>query len=62
MRPYTFGMTPEHVIEEALPTSYQMSLNKPDMLELLNVLKQAEDAWAVDFRTSILETIGIEEV
>ncbi len=73
MKTYTSGTTPTEVIEEALPHKYPMELNKHDMLMLLEALNFATGReptgeeydlpeWSIDFRSSILQTIGIEEI
>lgn len=69
MRTYTSGLTPNLVIKDALPHKYPMELTKLDMMRLLKVLNFVAQhfpnpvgAWARDMRSSILETIGIEEV
>ena len=69
MKTYTYGTTPTNIISAALPHKYSMELNRHDMGELLEILryvssisrgKRAE--WSIEMRSSILETIGIEEV
>jgi hypothetical protein len=69
MRTYTYGRTPNEVIRELLPHKYSMELNKSDMMQLLKVLnwssqvlKGAPANWSQGMRSSILQTIGIEEV
>lgn len=65
MKSYTYGTTPEDIIREALPHKYNMELNKNDMVKLLTILDYAttmEPDGSVSFRTSILSTIGIEEI
>lgn len=66
---FTYGMTPNGTIKNMLPHKYSMELNKSDMMKLLKVLKFASVVlkgapanWAMGMRTSILETIGIEEL
>lgn len=73
---YTFGDAPVDLIEERLPTKYDMSLNRTDMLNLLDTLLVAcgqidvtrEDRleelsdWAASMRGSILTTLDIEEI
>lgn len=73
MKTFTIGTTPEEVILEALPHKYKMELNKNDMMHLLQLLYDAycileptddpeTDDWPLLMRTSILQTIGIEEI
>ena len=70
MKTYTYGKTPNEVIRQSLPHKYPMELNKSDMQVLLQVLLRESNSprytktsrWARDIRSSILETIGIEEV
>lgn len=70
MKTYTINTTPEEVIEQQLPSKYQMKLNKSDMMNLLEVLRiTSENAtredmceWATEMRVDILSTINIEEV
>lgn len=69
MKTYTYGLIPNLVIKNALPHKYSMELNKLDMMRLLKVLKYVSlnfpnpiASWAWGMRSSILETIGIEEV
>lgn len=72
---YTLGTTPADVIKAKLPHKYPMELNQGDILKLLECLKfsyenmnQVSDeeieaaSWAMSMRTSILQTIGIEEI
>jgi hypothetical protein len=68
MDTYTYGTTPEDTIRAALPHKYDMSLTREDMLTVLDALLVASEmmechmdrAWSL--RSSILETIGIEEI
>jgi hypothetical protein len=69
MRTFTYGRTPNMVIKNALPQKYSMELNRMDMMRILKVLTFVSlnfpnpiGSWAMGMRTSILETIGIEEV
>jgi len=77
MKTFTFGETPVVDIVMALPHKYKMELNKTDMVHLLDVCKIISEHsiqqcsieeeriiqdWATSFRSSILQTIGIEEV
>lgn len=72
MKTYTTGMTPIKVIEECLPHKYKMELNKADMLVVLDALLFFHDELshgdpepaerALNLRSSILTTIGIEEI
>ena len=69
MKTYTYGRTPNQVIRGLLPHKYSMELNKSDMMMLLKILNfisinfpKAIGNWAMGMRTSILETIGIEEI
>jgi len=72
MLTFTSGTTPEEVIIERLPHKYPMELNKRDMCNLLEYLDRCSileptgnpqiDDWPSDFRSSILSTIGIEEI
>jgi hypothetical protein len=69
MKTFTYGQTPNAVIREALPHKYPMELNRSDMMMILKVLNWASQVlrgkpanWAMGMRSSILETIGIEEV
>lgn len=66
---FTYGMTPNGTIRGMLPHKYPMELTREDMMKLLKVLKFASMVlkgapanWAMSMRTSILETIGIEEL
>lgn len=70
MKTFTYGQTPSSVIREALPVKYKIEFNRSDMLMILTVLREytlgsrtphvVEEAMSL--RTSILETIGIEEI
>jgi len=70
MKTYTIGRTPIEVIKAALPHKYSMELNKSDMIALLAILKFTWEYnespvlsdYALSLRTSILTTIGIEEI
>jgi hypothetical protein len=62
MQTFTYGNTPEEVILEALPFKYSMELNRSDMLALLIALAHSDEDDAMSLRSSILETIGIEEI
>lgn len=69
MKTYTYGRTPNEVIRQSLPHKYPMELNKSDMMMLLKILNfvsmhfsKAIGNWAHSMRSSILETIGIEEI
>lgn len=69
MKTYTYGRTPNKVIRQSLPHKYSMELNRSDMMMLLKILNfvsmnfpKAIGSWAWGMRSSILETIGIEEV
>lgn len=66
---YTYGTTPEGVIREQLeqlPGHYELSLTPGDMVTLLMVLNgdtdERTDEWSMSFRSSILETLDIEEI
>ena len=59
---HTFGTTPIDVILSHLPHKYDMSLNKADMTVLLEALAESDDDDAWSLRSSILSTIGIEEI
>lgn len=70
---YSANTTPVEVIDRLLPHKYPMELNKGDMLNLLEVLKFADEnmdssengdvgEWAGGFRRDILGTIGLEEI
>ncbi len=61
MKSYTYGTTPIKEIRKALPHKYEMQLNKSDLLTILAALKDYDES-AMSLRTSILETIGIEEI
>ena len=72
-RTFTAGTTPEEVIAKQLPFKYPMTLTREDMLRLLRVLNHAwggtakalsvdDQDWAMEFRSSILTTLDIEEV
>jgi hypothetical protein len=62
METYTLGTTPINVILSRLPHKYDMSLNKSDMTIILESLAESDDQDAWSLRSSILETIGIEEI
>jgi hypothetical protein len=73
METYTIGETPEDVILRNLPHKYRMELNREDMVTVLAALYEywcsdqapnEEDHRenAISLRSSILETIDIEEV
>ncbi len=69
MKTYTAGLTPNSVIQASLPHKYSMELNRNDMMMLLKVLNFVAQHfpkkignWGRGMRSSILETIGIEEV
>lgn len=74
MKTFTHGTTPLKVIEESLPHKYHMEWNKRDMMHLLSILNRATDClepsgeedddvnWCIDVRSTILYTIGIEEI
>ena len=69
MKTYTYGRTPNIEIKNALPHKYPMELTRMDMMRLLKVLNFVSmnfpnplGPWAMSMRTSILETIGIEEI
>ena len=69
MKTYHYGRTPNEVLRQSLPHKYSMELNKSDMMMLLKVLNfvsthfpKAIGEWAYNMRSSILETIGIEEI
>ncbi len=74
MQSFTFGMTPEATIEEALPHKYHAELNREDMLTIIAALdalynSESSAGYAVErienaasLRSSILTTIGIEEI
>ena len=71
METFTFGQTPRDVIENSLPRKYKMELVRDDMVAVLTALHEAwvadecgaemSDRW-FSLRTSILETLDIEEV
>lgn len=73
---FTFGDAPPELIEERLPHKYAMELNRTDMVALLDImlmacgqidvtrderLEELSD-WAAGFRSSVLTTLGIEEI
>ena len=62
MQTFTYGQTPESVIREALPAKYPMELTRSDMVTILDALGESMTDEAMSLRTSILETLGIEEI
>jgi hypothetical protein len=71
MESYTYGTTPQDAILRNLPHKYEMSLNREDMVTLIEALALlGENAdlgtesavRAASLRTGILSTLGIEEI
>ena len=58
---YSYGMTPDDAILDALPFKYSMELNRHDMLSVLRALADGGEN-AQSLRTSILSTLDIEEI
>ena len=68
-RSFTRGTAPDEVVRTHLPFKYNMTLMRNDMVKLLEILNAGSATisegtleWAGDFRASILETIGLEEI
>jgi hypothetical protein len=66
MHTYAFGTTPTDAVKDKLREfphgKYPMELDVDDMLTLLGALASAYAADRYSLRTSILETLGIEEI
>jgi hypothetical protein len=63
MQTFSYGTTPEDVIRDALPHKYAMELTRTAMITVLEALAvMMGDENAMGLRTSILETLDIEEI